>query len=61
MARRSEDLTLELKRIVPAAPSVVTEVVLTQGPFKTPERRTLHCDGWTDAFDRLERLLSVQA
>jgi uncharacterized protein YndB with AHSA1/START domain len=38
-----------------------TEVVLTQGPFKTPERRTLHCDGWTDAFDRLERLLSAQA
>jgi uncharacterized protein YndB with AHSA1/START domain len=150
MARRSDDLTLELKRIVPAAPSVVftafsdalelakwwgprgfttpsiefeprvgesyriemqppegdhffltgvflevappvrlaytfvweepdpddvensvalsfrelgesTEVVLTQGPFKTPERRTLHCDGWTDAFDRLERLLSAQA
>jgi uncharacterized protein YndB with AHSA1/START domain len=150
MARRSDDLTLEMKRIVPAAPSVVftafsdalelakwwgprdfttpsiefeprvgesyriemqppegdhffltgvflevappvrlaytfvweepdpddvensvalsfrdlgesTEVVLMQGPFKTPERRTLHCDGWTDAFDRLERLVSPRA
>jgi uncharacterized protein YndB with AHSA1/START domain len=38
-----------------------TEVVLMQGPFKTPERRTLHCDGWTDAFDRLERLVSARA
>jgi len=38
-----------------------TEVVLLQGPFKTPERRSLHCDGWTDAFDKLERLVSAQA
>lgn len=38
-----------------------TEVVLMQGPFKTPERRTLHCDGWTEAFDKLEHLLSAQA
>lgn len=35
-----------------------TEVMLTQGPFKTGARRELHHDGWTDAFDRLERLLS---
>lgn len=35
-----------------------TEVVLMQCPFKTSERRTLHCNGWTDAFDRLERLVS---
>ena len=34
-----------------------TEVALTQGPFKTEARRELHHDGWTDAFDRLERLL----
>lgn len=38
-----------------------TEVVLLQGPFKTPERRTLHRNGWTDAFDKLERLVSAQA
>jgi uncharacterized protein YndB with AHSA1/START domain len=38
-----------------------TEVVLVQGPFKTPERRTLHRDGWTDSFDKLERLLSARA
>jgi uncharacterized protein YndB with AHSA1/START domain len=37
-----------------------TEIVLVQGPFKTPERRSLHCDGWTDAFDKLERFVSVQ-
>jgi uncharacterized protein YndB with AHSA1/START domain len=38
-----------------------TEVSLTQRPFKTRERRALHRDGWTDAFDRLERLVSAQA
>ena len=38
-----------------------TEVALTQGPFKTEERRALHDDGWTDSFDRLERLISAQA
>jgi uncharacterized protein YndB with AHSA1/START domain len=35
-----------------------TEVSLTQGPFKTEERRALHRDGWTDSFDRLEQLLA---
>jgi uncharacterized protein YndB with AHSA1/START domain len=38
-----------------------TEVALTQGPFKTEERRALHRDGWTDGFDKLERLFSEQA
>jgi uncharacterized protein YndB with AHSA1/START domain len=38
-----------------------TEVALTQGPFKTDARRTLHRDGWTDSFDKLERLISTQA
>ena len=38
-----------------------TEVALTQGPFKTEERRALHDDGWTDSLDRLERLVSAQA
>jgi uncharacterized protein YndB with AHSA1/START domain len=36
-----------------------TEVALTQGPFKTEARRVLHHDGWTDSFDKLERLISV--
>jgi uncharacterized protein YndB with AHSA1/START domain len=34
-----------------------TEVSLTQGPFKTEARRALHRDGWSDSFDKLERLL----
>jgi len=38
-----------------------TEVALTQGPFKTEARRALHRDGWTDSFDKLERLISRQA
>jgi uncharacterized protein YndB with AHSA1/START domain len=35
-----------------------TEVVFTQGPFKTEARRALHRDGWTDGFNKLEALLS---
>ena len=35
-----------------------TEVALTQGPFKTEARRALHRDGWTDSFNKLERLFS---
>ena len=35
-----------------------TEVVLTQGPFKTEARRALHRDGWTDSFDKLDRFIS---
>jgi uncharacterized protein YndB with AHSA1/START domain len=38
-----------------------TAVAFTQGQFKTEARRALHRDGWTDSFDRLERLISVQA
>jgi uncharacterized protein YndB with AHSA1/START domain len=37
-----------------------TEVALTQGPFKTEARRALHRDGWTDSFNKLERLLFSQ-
>jgi uncharacterized protein YndB with AHSA1/START domain len=37
-----------------------TEVVLGQGPFRTEARWSLHRDGWTDSFDKLERLLSVR-
>lgn len=35
-----------------------TEVVFTQGPFKTEARRELHRDGWTDSFDRLAQVIS---
>ena len=38
-----------------------TEVAFTQGTFKTEQRRALHRDGWTDGFEKLERLLSGQA
>jgi uncharacterized protein YndB with AHSA1/START domain len=38
-----------------------TEVAFTQGPFKTEARRALHRDGWTDSFDKLERLIAGQA
>lgn len=36
-----------------------TELSVTQGPFATEERRTLHHDGWTDSLTRLERSLAV--
>jgi uncharacterized protein YndB with AHSA1/START domain len=36
-----------------------TEVSLAQGIFKTDARLALHRDGWTDSFDKLERLLST--
>lgn len=35
-----------------------TEVVFTQGLFKTEARHELHRDGWTDGFNKLEALLS---
>ena len=38
-----------------------TEVALTQGSFKTEARYSLHRDGWTDCFDKLERLIAAQA
>jgi uncharacterized protein YndB with AHSA1/START domain len=34
-----------------------TEVVFTQGEFATEERRALHDGGWSDSFEKLERLL----
>ena len=37
-----------------------TEVVYSQGPFKTAARRALHRDGWTDSFDKLEQFISKQ-
>jgi uncharacterized protein YndB with AHSA1/START domain len=38
-----------------------TEVALSQGPFKTEARRALHRDGWTESFDKLEKLLSARS
>ena len=35
-----------------------TRVSLEQGVFKSPARRALHRDGWTDSFDKLERLIA---
>jgi uncharacterized protein YndB with AHSA1/START domain len=34
-----------------------TEVSFTQGEFATPARLELHEGGWTDGFERLEKLL----
>src|SRR5215211_9132764 len=34
-----------------------TEVTMTQAPFKTEARRELHRGGWTDSFDKLERVM----
>jgi uncharacterized protein YndB with AHSA1/START domain len=38
-----------------------TAVSLAQGPFKTEARRALHRDGWTDSFDKVERLLAAES
>ena len=35
-----------------------TEVTFVQGPFRTEARRALHRDGWTDSFDKVERLIA---
>lgn len=35
-----------------------TELVLAQGPFTVERRRALHDEGWTDALDRLQELMS---
>jgi uncharacterized protein YndB with AHSA1/START domain len=37
-----------------------TDVDLTQGLFRTKERRALHHDGWSDSFDKLERFIRLQ-
>ena len=36
-----------------------TEIALVQGSFKTEARQELHRNGWTDSFDKLERLVSA--
>jgi uncharacterized protein YndB with AHSA1/START domain len=33
-----------------------TEIRLTQGTFKTADRRALHETGWRESFDKLERV-----
>jgi uncharacterized protein YndB with AHSA1/START domain len=35
-----------------------TEVVVAQGAFAAEPRRALHVEGWTDALDRLQELMS---
>lgn len=35
-----------------------TEVELTQGEFATQERLSLHDGGWSESFEKLERLLA---
>ncbi len=35
-----------------------TQVVLSQGPFKTEARRELHRNGWTESLHKLEQLIS---
>jgi uncharacterized protein YndB with AHSA1/START domain len=35
-----------------------TEIVLSQGTFKTEARHELHRSGWSDCFDRLGRFLA---
>jgi uncharacterized protein YndB with AHSA1/START domain/ketosteroid isomerase-like protein len=35
-----------------------TKVLLTQGEFRTEERRALHEHGWADSFEKLRRLVS---
>ena len=35
-----------------------TEVTLEQGEFKTGERCTLHRDGWSQSFEKLEAVLA---
>ena len=37
-----------------------TEVDFIQEPFETEARRALHRDGWSDSFDKLERLLAAR-
>jgi uncharacterized protein YndB with AHSA1/START domain len=34
-----------------------TEILLTQGRFKTEARRDLHRDGWGESLDKLAELL----
>ena len=38
-----------------------TAVLLTQGGFATQERRTLHEEGWSESFARLEQVLGEAA
>jgi uncharacterized protein YndB with AHSA1/START domain len=38
-----------------------TEVALAQGRFMTEQRLTLHRDGWSDSFDKLEQRFSPQS
>lgn len=37
-----------------------TELVFAQGAFPVERRRALHEEGWTNAFDRLQELMSLR-
>lgn len=37
-----------------------TSVELQQGAFKTEARVSLHRDGWTESFDKLDRILAAR-
>jgi uncharacterized protein YndB with AHSA1/START domain len=50
---RETVITLSLRGLAAS-----TEVNFAQGAFATEERRALHQAGWTDSFDKLEKLLS---
>jgi uncharacterized protein YndB with AHSA1/START domain len=36
-----------------------TEILLSQGPFKTDARRELHRDGWGESLDKLAELVAT--
>lgn len=38
-----------------------TELTLVHSSFMTEERRTLHENGWTESFDRLQRMLAHES
>jgi uncharacterized protein YndB with AHSA1/START domain len=43
-----------------AAGGETTELTLWHGDFQTEARRVLHRDGWSESFDKLERLLAAR-
>lgn len=54
---RETVVTLSLRAIDDGS----TELALDQGDFTTERRRSLHEDGWTESFDKLEGVLTGRA
>jgi uncharacterized protein YndB with AHSA1/START domain len=50
---RETVVTLSLREVADG-----TELDFAQGTFATEERRALHNQGWSDGFDKLEKLIS---